>query len=82
MIGKKQCYPFLDWEQAVDNFFNYTEVLPEKQVKFVVCRLQGGAATWWNQLLQTRVREGRGQVKSWKRMKQLLRSHFLPTDFE
>ncbi|XP_020702838.1 uncharacterized protein LOC110114328 [Dendrobium catenatum] len=58
------------------------EIEPEKQVKYVAYRLKGGASAWWSQLLQSRRREGRGSVRSWVRMKQLLRAHFLPTDYE
>lgn len=73
---------YLDWEQAVESFFDYLEVLPERQVKYVACKLKGAAGAWWLQLQQTRQREGKGSVRSWPRMKQLLRSHFLPSDFE
>lgn len=73
---------YLDWEQAVEIFFDYMEVTPERQVKFVACKLRGGAGAWWLQLMQTRRREGKGGVRSWVRMKQLLRHHFLPSDFE
>ncbi|KAI0500729.1 hypothetical protein KFK09_018945 [Dendrobium nobile] len=73
---------FLDWERFVETFFEYMEIPPEKQVKYVACRLRGGASAWWQQLLQSRHREGKGHVRTWARMKQLLRGHYLPTDFE
>ncbi|KAI0501107.1 hypothetical protein KFK09_019325 [Dendrobium nobile] len=73
---------YLDWEKAVENFFEYMEIDPEKQVKYVACRLKGGASAWWAQILQMRQREGKGKIRSWNRMKQLLRAQFLPTDFE
>ncbi|XP_020702058.1 uncharacterized protein LOC110113720 [Dendrobium catenatum] len=80
--GRLHIEDYLDWERAVEKFFDYMEIEPEKQVKYVSCRLKGGASAWWSQLLQSRRREGRGPVHSWVRMKQLLRAHFLPTDFE
>ncbi|PKU73240.1 RNA-directed DNA polymerase [Dendrobium catenatum] len=80
--GRLHIEDYLDWEHAVENFFDYMEIEPEKQVKYVACRLRGGAGAWWSQLLQSRRREGRSPVRSWTRMKQLLRGHFLPTDFE
>ncbi|KAI0499806.1 hypothetical protein KFK09_018014 [Dendrobium nobile] len=80
--GRLHIEDYLDWERSVENFFDYMEIDPEKQVKYVACRLKGGASAWWSQLLQSRRTEGRGPVRSWLRMKQLLRGHFLPTDYE
>ncbi|KAI0496820.1 hypothetical protein KFK09_023144 [Dendrobium nobile] len=73
---------YLDWEKAVENFFDYMEIDPNKQVKYVACRLKGGASAWWAQTLQLRQRSGKGPVRHWNRMKQLLRAQFLPTDYE
>ncbi|PKU80123.1 hypothetical protein MA16_Dca024582 [Dendrobium catenatum] len=73
---------YLDWERAAENFFDYMEIPPEKQVKYVACRLKGGASAWWEQILQSRRREGRSRISDWGKMKQLLRAQFLPTDFE
>ncbi|XP_020679500.1 uncharacterized protein LOC110097468 [Dendrobium catenatum] len=80
--GRLHIEDYLDWEGAVENFFDYMEVSPEKQVKYVACRLKGGASAWWLQLIQNRQREGKAPIRSWGRLKQLMRRHFLPTDFE
>ncbi|XP_028549525.1 uncharacterized protein LOC110110738 [Dendrobium catenatum] len=80
--GRLHIEYYLDWERAVEAFFDYMEIAPEKQVKYVACRLKGEAGAWWMQLLQSRRREGKGNVTSWYRMKRLLRGHFLPMDFE
>ncbi|PKU81696.1 hypothetical protein MA16_Dca026429 [Dendrobium catenatum] len=73
---------YLDWEKAVENFFDYMEITPDKQVKYVACRLKSGASAWWEQVLQSRRKEGRSRIHTWGRMKHLLRAQFLPTDFE
>ncbi|XP_020696471.1 uncharacterized protein LOC110109634 [Dendrobium catenatum] len=80
--GRLHIEDFLDWERTVETFFEYMDIEPERQVKYVACRLKGGAGAWWQQLIQSRRREGRGQVRSWHRMKQLLRGQYLPTDYE
>ncbi|XP_020678608.1 uncharacterized protein LOC110096825 [Dendrobium catenatum] len=54
----------------------------EFRVKYVACRLKGGASAWWLQLLQSCRREGKGPIRNWFRMKQLLHGHFLPIDYE
>ncbi|XP_020691127.1 uncharacterized protein LOC110105819 [Dendrobium catenatum] len=73
---------YLDWERAVENFFEYMEIDPSKQVMSVACRLRSGASAWWAQLLMTIQREGKGSVRSWVRIKQLLHAQFLSTDYE
>ncbi|PKU85169.1 RNA-directed DNA polymerase [Dendrobium catenatum] len=80
--GRIHIEDYLDWERSVETFFDYMDVPPEKQVKYVACRLKGGASAWWMQVQQTRFRSGKGNVRSWARMKQMLRAHFLPTDYE
>ncbi|XP_028554101.1 uncharacterized protein LOC110105612 [Dendrobium catenatum] len=80
--GRMHIEDYLDWEKSVENFFDYMEVPRDKQVRYVACRLKGGASAWWAQMLQMRQREGKGQVRSWNRLKQLLRAQFLPTDYE
>ena len=66
----------------VDRFFEYTELLEDKKVKFVTYRLKGGASVWWGRLREIRMREECGLVQTWRRMKQLLQGRFLPLDYE
>ncbi|PKU71874.1 uncharacterized protein LOC110110178 isoform X1 [Dendrobium catenatum] len=80
--GRLHIEDYLDWERSVETFFKYMEIELEKQVKYVACRLKGGASAWWLQLLQSRRREGCDLIRSWWQMKQLLHSHFLSTDYE
>ena len=73
---------FLDWIQTVENFFDYMNVPDSKQVKLVAYKLKGGASAWWEQLQSNRRREGKQTIRNWARMRTLLKSHFLPTDYE
>ncbi|XP_020694320.1 uncharacterized protein LOC110108147 [Dendrobium catenatum] len=58
--GRMHIEDYLDWEAAVEIFFDYMEIPPVKQVKYVACRLKGGASAWWMQVVQSRRREGKG----------------------
>ena len=63
---------FFDWLSKVDMFFEYTKFPEEIKVKFVGYMLKGRASVWWDRLREMRMREGRGRVQTWRRMKQLL----------
>ena len=66
----------------VDRFFEYTEFLVDRKVKFVAYKLKERASVWWDRLMEMRMREGRGLIQTWRRMKQLLRGRFLDLDYE
>ena len=41
---------FIDWIVEIDKFFDYMEVMEDKKVKLVACRLKGGTSAWWERL--------------------------------
>lgn len=73
---------FLDWIRTVENFFDYSEIAEEQRVKVVAYKLKGGAFAWWEQLQYKRKREGKRPIRSWSKMRRLLKARFLPADYE
>ena len=48
--GNLNIEDFTDWLVNIDKVFYYMEILEEKQVRLVACRLKGGVSTWWERL--------------------------------
>lgn len=56
---------FLDCIKTVDNFFEYLEVLEDKQVTIVAYKLKGTASAWWDGIQTTRKRHCELPIISW-----------------
>lgn len=72
---------FLDWLDNVEDYFDCMGVEETMKCRFVAYKFKGGARAWWKQIQASRQLEGLEPITSWPRMKQLLRTRFLPTNF-
>ena len=80
--GQLKIEEFLDWLAEVERFFDYTKITEEKQAKLVAYKLKGSASAWWEQVQATRTRSGKEPVRRWDKMKKLMKTRFLPPDYE
>ena len=55
----------IDWINSMEKFFDYEEIEDEKKVKFVVTKLKGHAALWWDGVQAERKRLGKQPIKNW-----------------
>ena len=61
------------WIGKIDGLFDMEYILMEDQVEFVTYKLKGRATTWWNQLQNIRMYQGKPPIRMWSRMKRLLK---------
>ncbi|XP_038701867.1 uncharacterized protein LOC119998596 [Tripterygium wilfordii] len=73
---------FIDWLAEVERYFDFASIPEDKKVKYVAIRLKGGVSAWWDRLQETRRREGKDKIRTWSKMKRMLKSRFLPPEFE
>ena len=72
---------FLNWLDEVEKFFLIMKVPDHKQVKKVASRLKNTAADWWDDHQRVRTMQGKDPIKTWRKMKGLLKEKFLFRDF-
>ena len=53
--GSLNLEELIDWINDMENFFDYEEMEEEKKVKFVVTKLKGHAALWWDEVQVERI---------------------------
>lgn len=80
--GKLDLEPFLDWIKNVESFFEYMSTPESKKVKLVSFKLKSGASAWWDQMQTNRRLIGKQSIKSWPRMRKMMKERFLPADYE
>ena len=72
---------FLDWLHTVERVFDYKDIPDDKKVKLVALKLRKYASIWWSNVLTKRARKGKGKIRSWEKMKEKLKSKFLPVHY-
>jgi len=72
---------FLEWLQTVERIFDYKEIPEEKKLKLITFRFRTHASLWWSNLCTKRVRQGKGKIRTWEKMKTKLKARFLPPSY-
>ncbi|KAA0054966.1 transposon Ty3-I Gag-Pol polyprotein isoform X1 [Cucumis melo var. makuwa] len=80
--GKRNIENFLDWLKNTENFFAYMGTTKNKKVHLVALKLKGGASAWWDQITVNRQKQGKHPIRSWEKMKKLMKQRFVPPNYE
>ena len=72
---------FLDWLQTVERVFEFKDIPEDRKVKLVALKLRKYASIWWSNVVSKRVREGKGKIRTWEKMRSKLKSKFLPSHY-
>ena len=80
--GDMEPEAFLDWLDSIESYFDWKEVPTERKVKLVGAKLRGPASIWWKHYQSDREVRGKRKIRRWDKMKEKLKSQFLPRDYE
>lgn len=73
---------YLDWELALERFFEYKGTSNEKQFKIAVAKLTKYAALWYVNVKKQRSRGGKKKIETWEKLKKVLRQRFVPNNYQ
>ncbi|VFQ70540.1 unnamed protein product, partial [Cuscuta campestris] len=79
--GKNDPDDFLEWLETVERVFDFKDVPEDKKVKIVALKFRKYASTWWSNLSTKRRHENKAPVKTWFKMRSLLKKKFLPEQY-
>ncbi|KAA0037078.1 uncharacterized protein E6C27_scaffold86G001810 [Cucumis melo var. makuwa] len=71
-----------DWVKNTENFFKYMDTLERKKIHWVALKLKSSASTWWDQLEVNGQNCGKHPIRSWEKMKKLLKARFPTPNYE
>ena len=72
---------FIEWMNTVERVFEYKDVPDDKKVKLVALKLRKYASIWWSNVVSKRARKGKDKIRSWRKMKEKLKTKFLPSHY-
>jgi len=67
--------------QTVERILEFKDIAEDKKVKLLALKLRKYTSLWWTNLLTKRVRQGKGKIRAWEKMKAKLKAHFLPPNY-
>lgn len=80
--GKLEPDVFQDWIMAVEDYFEWSGLSLDRQVRFVKMKLKNQPHVWWHSLEEHLRRLKQPAITDWDEMKLKLMEKYLPTDYE
>lgn len=72
---------YLDWEKAMDRYFDFKETPDEEKFKIAKLKLSKAAAEWLVGVQEQRVKEEKSKIKSWEKLKKKLRRKYVSKNY-
>jgi hypothetical protein len=72
---------FLDWVVVVEEILDFKGLPEDRRVYLVATKFRGKVVAWWQQLKQTRVRQGKLKITSSEKLLTKMRPAFLSHNY-
>jgi len=73
---------FIEWIQALEQFFEIKEYSDEKAFKVVVLKLKKYASLWYDNVKNQRAKEGKPRIRTWSKLKKLITKPLLLDNYK
>lgn len=69
---------FIDWLHEIERVFEFKGYNAEKKCKVAILKFKEYASLWWENTRKKREREGKARIRSWEKLRRVLKKRFLP----
>lgn len=80
--GKFEPHVFQDWLTFLENYFDWSGLSFDRQVRFAKMKLKGQARIWWHSVEERLHRLKHSPINKWDKMKLKLQEKYLPLNYE
>ena len=73
---------YLEWERRMEQYFEFRDTPLNQQYKLAKMKLIKSAAVWLEGVQKQRLREERGRISTWEKLKKQMRRRYVPTSYK
>ena len=79
--GKVDATQFVDWLAAIEEYFNWYDIIDDRRVRFAKMKLVGLAKIWWIGVEGDIRRMELPPISTWQEMNTKLQEKYMPTNY-
>jgi hypothetical protein len=79
--GKLEPHTFQDWITSLEDYFDWSGLSLDRQVRFAKMKLKGAARVWWHNVEERFLWLQQPPITEWKEMKMKLQEKYLSLDY-
>jgi hypothetical protein len=72
---------YLKWELKIEKLWRLHDYMENKKIKLASSEFDGYALRWWDSVVHTRQENNELPIITWRHMKEVMRSHFVPHNY-